>query len=56
MMKLLRDGGLSVNNLDVIFSSLIVNQIAYSMPVCAGFLTMEQVVLTQCSSERSGIV
>jgi hypothetical protein len=32
-----------INNIDVVFSSLIVNRITYCLPVWAGFLSMEQV-------------
>lgn len=32
LMKLLGDGGMSVNNFDVVFSSHIFNRIAYCMP------------------------
>jgi hypothetical protein len=36
LIKLLRDGDMSVNNLDFVFSSLIVNRITYCMQIYFG--------------------
>ena len=43
LLKLLRDGGMSVNNLNVIFCSLVINRILYCLAVWGGFLNLDQV-------------
>jgi gmma-aminobutyric acid receptor subunit gamma/cGMP-dependent protein kinase 2 len=43
LLKLLRDGGMTGDNLDVVFVSLIINRLTYCLSAWGGFLNGEQV-------------
>lgn len=43
LLKMLRDGGMSIRNLNVIYDALIVNRISYCLSAWGGFLNSEQI-------------
>lgn len=43
LLKLLRDGGMNINNLNIVFCSLVINRILYCLAVWGGFLNVDQV-------------
>ena len=43
LLKMLRDGGMSTRNLNVIYDALIVNRISYCLSAWGGFLNSEQI-------------
>jgi hypothetical protein len=38
-IEMLRDGGMPLRNLNVIYNALVINRITYCLSACAGFLS-----------------
>ena len=50
LLKLLRDGGMPADKLNVVFCALIVNRISYCLSAWGGFLNAEQIGIKSGSS------